>query len=188
MLFGRKKAEQPHQAPDKKGAAQQSVGNAALSPEDANKRSMADKQLAAAFGEIVLLLLRSSQNNRHSVADLEWLVVPAVRHGQFAVAEARSQETGAISPVGALLWAMVSDDVDKRLSDPTAPLRLTPNEWRSGDIPWIVLATGDTKVLGGLVQQLSKTVFKGKPPKTRIRGKDGKTSVGHLEVKPQVAT
>ena len=188
MLFGKKRAEQTHQEPDKKGAAQQNVGTAALSPEDANRRSMADKQLAAAFGEIVLLLLRSSQNNRHSVADLEWLVVPAVRHGQFAVAEARSKETGAISPVGALLWAMVSDDVDRRLSDMTAPLRLEPNEWRSGDIPWIILATGDTKVLGGLVQQLSKTVFKAKPPKTRIRGKDGKTSVGHLEVKSQVAS
>ena len=90
----------------------------------------------------MLLLLRSSQEN-HSVADLGWLVVPAVANGQFAVAEARSQETGAITPVGALLWALVSADVDKHLTDLSAPLRLKPNEWRSGDIPWIILAIGD---------------------------------------------
>ena len=146
-------------------ASRPGVQTSALGLEDAQKRSMADKQLAAAFGEIVLLLLRSRRNN-YSVADLDWLVAPAVGHGQFALAEARSEETGAIRPVGAILWAMVSDDVDKRLSDITAPLRLKPNEWRSGDIPWIVLATGGRKVIEGLIQQLSKTVFKGKPPKT----------------------
>jgi hypothetical protein len=81
---------------------------------------------------------------------------------------------------------MVSDDVDKRLSDMTGPLRLKPDEWRSGDIPWIVVATGSRKVIEGLVQQLSKTAFKGRAPKTRIRGKDGKISVGHLGVKADV--
>ena len=188
MLFSRKKRESAEQmpaeskAPELEVASRPPVQTAALSLEDAQKRSMADVHLAAAFGEIVLLLLGSPRNN-YSVADLGWLVAPAVGYGQFALAEARSEETGAIRPVGAVLWAMVSDDVDKRLSDMTVPLRLKPNEWCSGDIPWIVLATGGRKVIEGLIQRLSKTVFKGKPPKTRIRGKDGKTSVGHIEVK-----
>jgi hemolysin-activating ACP:hemolysin acyltransferase len=188
MLFSRKKRESAEQrpaepkTPDLEVTSRPPVQTAALSLDDAQKRSIADKHVAAAFGEIVLLLLRSPRNN-YSVTDLGWLVAPAVGHGQFALAEARSEETGAIRPVGAVLWAMVSDDVDKRLSDMTAPLRIQPNEWRSGDIPWIVLATGGRKVIEGLIQQLSKTVFKGKPPKTRIRGKDGKISVGHIEVK-----
>jgi hypothetical protein len=62
-------------------------------------------------------------------------------------------------------------------------VRLKPDEWRSGDIPWIVLATGDKRILAGLLEQLSTSVFKDRPPKMRARGADGKVSVGHIEVK-----
>ena len=86
-----------------------------------------------------------------------------------------------------MLWAFVSEEIDKRLSDLSAPVRLKPNEWRSGDIPWIVLATGDTRVLAGLIQELTKSVFKDRQPKMRARGADGKVSVGHLQVKPKDA-
>jgi hemolysin-activating ACP:hemolysin acyltransferase len=99
------------------------------------------------------------------------------------VAEAQSKETGAVTPAGAVLWALVSEEVDKRLSDLSAPVRLKPDEWRSGDIPWIVLASGDTRVLAGLIQQLTKSVLKERAPKMRVRGADGKISVGHLEIR-----
>ena len=144
---------------------------------------MAGKKIAAAFGELVTLLMRSPADKHHSLSDLEWLIVPALAHSQYALAEAQSKETGAISPVGGVLWAFVSEEVDKRLSDLSAPVRLKPNEWRSGDIPWLVLATGDTRILAGLIQQLTKTVFKDRQPKMRARGADGKVSVGHLEIK-----
>lgn len=144
--------------------------------------------MGAAFGEIVTLLMRSPADKHHSLADLEWLVVPAVARGQYALAEAQSKETGAVSPVGAVLWAFVSEEVEKRLSDLSAPLRLKPNEWRSGDIPWIVQAIGDRRVLAGLIQQLTKTAFKDRQPKMRARGPDGKISVGHLTIKDKAAT
>jgi cytolysin-activating lysine-acyltransferase len=158
-----------------------------LDPEVAKKRAVAAKQMAAAFGEIISLLMRSPTDKHHTLGDLEWLVVPAVAQGQYALAEAQSKETGAVSPVGGVLWALVSEEVDKRLSDLSAPLRLKPNEWRSGDIPWIVLATGDTRILAGLIQQLTKTVFKDQQPKMRVRGADGKVAVGHLQIKEKDA-
>ena len=170
MLFSRKKRELAEQrpaepkAPETESRSGPRVQTAAPGLENAQKRSMADKELAAAFGEIVLLLLRSPRNN-YSVADLGWLVAPAVGHGQFALAEARSEENGAVRPVGAVLWAMVSDDVDKRLSDITAPLRLKPNEWRSGDIPWIVMATGGTKVVEGLFSSSARGSSRGNHPR-----------------------
>jgi hemolysin-activating ACP:hemolysin acyltransferase len=86
-----------------------------------------------------------------------------------------------------VLWALVSEDVDKRLSDLSAPVRLMPAEWRSGDIPWIILASGDMKILGGLIQQLTAKAFKERQPKMRVRGADGKVSVGHLQVKEKAA-
>lgn len=158
-----------------------------LSAEEAKKRAAAAKHIAAAFGEFVTLLMRSPSDKHHTLGDLEWLMVPALLHRQFALAEAQSKETGVVSPVGGVLWAFVSEDVDRRLSDPSNPMRLKPNEWRSGDIPWIILATGDTRVLAGLIQQVTNNVFKERKPKMRVRGRDGKLSVGHLEVKEKDA-
>lgn len=165
-------------------AAPASGGTApTLSEEESKKRALAAKQMAASFGEFVTLLMRQSAEKHHTLGDLEWLLVPAIVHRQFALAEAQSKETGAVSPIGGVLWAFVSEEVDKRLSDLSAPTRLKPNEWRSGDIPWVIMATGDPRVLAGLLQQLTKSVFKDRQPKMRIRGQDGKVSVGHLEIK-----
>jgi cytolysin-activating lysine-acyltransferase len=164
-------------------AASDGANGVKLSAEDAKKRMIASKQMSAAFGEIVALLMRQPSEKHHSLADLEWLVVPAVARGQYALAEAQSKETGATAPVGAVLWALVSPEIDRRLSDLSVPARLKPEEWRSGDIPWIIQATGDMKILGGLMQQLTQKTFKNRPPKMRVRGADGKLTVGHLEVK-----
>jgi hemolysin-activating ACP:hemolysin acyltransferase len=168
-------------APAAGGAVQQSAASP-LSPEDAKKRAIAAKQIAASFGEIVTLLMRSPTERQHSLQDLEWLVIPAIARGQFAVADAQSKETGAVTTVGTVLWAFVSAEIDKRLEHATGPLRLQPNEWRSGDIPWIILAVGDPKVVGSLLQQLTRSVFKDRPARMRVRGADGKVVVGRLEL------
>jgi hemolysin-activating ACP:hemolysin acyltransferase len=68
------------------------------------------------------------------LADLEWLVLPAVLSKQVSVVQA--QQSGVPVPVGVAIWASVSTAVDQRLSDLSAPLRLQSDEWRSGDIPW----------------------------------------------------
>ncbi|MGJ4889155.1 toxin-activating lysine-acyltransferase [Bradyrhizobium sp. HKCCYLRH3099] len=161
--------------------------HAALPPEEIRKRMIASKQMAAAFGEIVTLLMRSPRDKHQSLADLEWLVVPAIVRGQYALADAQSKDTGATAPVAAVLWALVSEEVDQRLSDLSTPLRLKPDEWRSGNVPWIIHAAGDAKVLAGLIQRLPKAAFEGRQPKMRMRGTDGKLSVGHLEVKQTAA-
>ncbi len=181
-------APTPAPAASAAGAAHTNSGPVTeISAEEAKVRAAAAKQLAAAFGEVVTLLLRSPAERFLFVHDLEWLVLPAIIRGQFAIAEAQSKETGAVSPVGVVLWAFVSPEVDQRLKEQPgdAMLRLSPNDWRSGEIPWIVLATGDGKVLGSLLQQVSSNVFKGKPATIRARGPDGKVMIGQLEAKPE---
>jgi cytolysin-activating lysine-acyltransferase len=155
----------------------------ALSAEERTKRVATAKKLAAAFGEMVTLLMRSSTDRQRPLQDLEWMVIPALKAGQFAIAEAHSKETGAVTPIGAVVWAFVSKDVDERLAaspDRLVPLR--PEDWRSGDIPWIIVAIGEPKIVGGLLQPLAKTVFKGRPPKMRVRGADGKTVIAQPEL------
>jgi cytolysin-activating lysine-acyltransferase len=173
-------------APAAPAASQPQGGGGALSADEVKKRAIAAKQVAASFGEIVMLLMRSPTEKYHSLQDLEWLIAPALVRGQFALADAQSKETGVVMPVGAVLWALVSADVDKRLTEKTGePIRLHPDEWRSGDIPWIILTAGDPKVVGGLLQQMTKSMFKDKPAKIRVKGQDGKVVVGRLEVSPE---
>jgi hemolysin-activating ACP:hemolysin acyltransferase len=155
-----------------------------LDAEEAKKRAAASKRMAASFGEIALLMSRSPAEQHYALRDLDWLVAPAVSLGQFALAEAQSKTNGLVVPVGAVLWALVSPEVDQRLSAQEAgPIRLAPAEWRSGDIPWVIHTVGEPKILGGLMEQLTKTVFKDRAPKMRIRGQDGKAKVGEIHIK-----
>ncbi len=85
-------------------------------------------------------------------------------------------------PIAVVLWARVSSEVDRRLSDTeNETTALNINEWRSGNIPWIIEAIGERKALGKLLHQLVTTVFKTTPPKMRTTGADGKPTVGRLE-------
>ena len=81
-----------------------------------NCRSMpaASKHLAATMGELFGLMARSLATGP-KLSDIRSLVVPAVRTGQYSLASAQSKSHGYTSPVAAVLWASVSDKVDKRL-------------------------------------------------------------------------
>lgn len=157
---------------------------ASLSKEELARRAMMAKQLSSSFGDIVSMLMRSETERKRTLADLEWMVIPAMQTGQFAVAEAQSKETGVVTPMAVVLWAMVSEEIDKRLTAGlNQPLKLDPPEWRSGDIPWIVAAFGDNAVVGQLFEQLAKNVFTKMPAKLRARDKDGKPFIGRVEVR-----
>ena len=104
------------------------------------------------------------------LADLQWLVVPAIASGQFTLAEAQHAGNGMTAPVGVVLWARVSADVDQRLSSSTAhPVRLEPKDWTSGDILWLMEAVGEKQVVNALLTRLSETQWKGKQVKVMKR-------------------
>jgi cytolysin-activating lysine-acyltransferase len=135
-----------------------------------------------AFAQIVSLLMRSAQHKRYPIGALEWLVVPPLLTGQFSIAEAKSKQSGASAPVAVALWARVSPEVDKKLSENLdKPMQLRPREWRSGDILWLVDAVGDARVLPPLLKRLGETTFKGREVKVRSRGADGKVTVTTLK-------
>lgn len=100
------------------------------------------KLVAASIGDIVVVLSRSPERKHYSLADIEWMILPAVFHGQFYVAEAANIETGFRAPVAVATWAFVSEEVDQRLrSDLSRRIRLRPDEETSSDIGWILAAS-----------------------------------------------
>lgn len=155
---------------------------APISQLEAKQKQMMAKMVAASFGELVTLMMRTPRFRKMPLESLEAMAAAPVALGQVAIAEAQNKETGAVMPIAAVTWAMVSPEIDRRLSDVDGePATLSPKEWRSGDVPWIVDAIGERRAVGRLLHQLIDTVFKDKHPKMRTMGADGKPSVGRIE-------
>src|SRR5689334_2451373 len=156
--------------------------------EEARRRAAAAVRHSLAFAQIVSILMHSPRYRHYTLGDLEWLVLPPLLTGQCSVAEAKSKENGASVPVAVALWASVSPDVDRRLAENlNTPIRLRPDEWRSGDILWLIDAVGDRRVVPGLLKQLADNTLKGREIKVRGRGEGGKVEVKNLQATLQQA-
>ena len=139
------------------------------------KRATKSKHLQAAFGEIVGLLMRTPEFKKMPLAALEQVVLPAITNGQFSIAEAQSKKSGFITPVAAVLWANVSEEIDQQLSENRGePVKLSPKDWKSGDIPWLILAAGDKRLIHEIRKGIEANVLKGRPLKSRVLTSDDK--------------
>jgi cytolysin-activating lysine-acyltransferase len=142
-----------------------------------NKRQIgaaASKLVAASIGDIAVVFARSPVHKHYSLADIEWMILPPVLSGQFYVAELANKETGFHAPIAVATWAFVSEEIDKRLqSDPAPRIRLRPEEWRSGDIGWIVDLAGDPRGIQGALEWLKAGPFKDKEGKILTRDAAG---------------
>ena len=148
---------------------------------DTKAREALANQSAAAFGKITSVLMHCDPVNRHPLADLAWLVVPTIVNGTYSIAESRSQSSGPSRPAAVALWACVSDEVDRRLTDEIAkPLRLQPQDWKSGENYWLIQASGETRAVQKLVDHLMRTTFSGRHVKVRTEGPDGTPVAGTL--------
>ena len=135
----------------------------------------AQLRFAQSFAQIVSVLMRDPGYRSLAIADLEWLVLPAVAAGQFRLAHATmpaegmpaegmpadgavAQERGALVPAAVALWARVSPLVDKALSENLDKgVRLSPGAWTSGDIVWLIAIGGHPRAVPAFLKQLRST-------------------------------
>ena len=174
--------------PTAPGTARPQSAPPELTPEQRQEAAMASKLMMAGFGEIVSVLIRSQEHRQKPLAALEELAVPAVLTGQFSLAQAQSAANGLTSPIGVVMWARVSPEVNQRLAANIAePFKLPLAEWRSGQILWIVDAAGEGKVIEAMLTRLMESEWKGHEVRMRARTKDGTFKVGTL-ARPQHQT
>jgi hemolysin-activating ACP:hemolysin acyltransferase len=137
--------------------------------------------VSASIGEIALVYSRVPAHKHYSLADIEWLILPAALNGQFYVAQAAHKDSGFRAPVAVATWAFVSEDVDRRLSaDLTHRIRLRPDEWKSGDIAWIVVLVGAPAGARQALQWLKAGPFKERSAKLVVRDAQGTARVESL--------
>jgi len=145
------------------GAAQPAIDKQRLG-------AAASALVSAAIGEIAVVYSRSPDHKHYSLADIEWLILPPVLRGQFYVAQAARKDTGFRAPIAVATWAFVSEEVDRRLSaDLAHHIRLRPEEWKCGDIAWIVDLVGAPAGIVNAVQWLKAGPFKGREAKVVVR-------------------
>jgi len=139
---------------------------------------------AAAFGRIIALLMISPRHADMTLREAQAFVAPAIAHGQLAILGKQTGETGTPELAAAAWWAMVSPEVDERLTKSSdARLALAADEWRSGDQPWIVETIGEAELINELVKRLAERTFTGKPAKLRAHLPDGRVAIGRIERK-----
>ena len=151
-------------------------------------RTARQSRMAQAFAQIVAVLMRDPSFRNLALADLEWLVLPPVMAGQFKLGHAQARppnaktEAGILVPVAVALWARVSPDIDKGLSEHLdKDVRLRPTDWASGDIVWLMAAAGDRRAIPLLLKQLHEAEFKDRHIKLRARGPHGKVLIKTLD-------
>lgn len=169
------------------GAAQEAAGRAGDKP-PVRPRDARNARMAQSFSQVVAVLMRDTNFRNMRLADLEWLVIPPVMAGQFRIAHApppgqpQPKEAAFTVPIAVALWARVSPQLDKSLSENLdKPVWIKPNQWASGDILWLMALAGDRRALPQFVKLLQQNDFKGKPVKMRARGADGKVTVKLLD-------
>jgi cytolysin-activating lysine-acyltransferase len=140
------------------------------------------KLVAASIGDMVVVLSRSPAHKHYSLADIEWMVMPPVAAGQFYVVEATDKERGFRVPIAAVTWAFVSQDIDARLREGAGQrVRLRPDEWKSGEIGWLIDAVGEGKGLEAALQWLRTGPFKERRLNLVARDKQGSVAASTLE-------
>lgn len=139
---------------------------------DAEPQHVAD-DMSRILGQIVSLLGQSPSHKHVFLSDLEWLVLPALIGRQVRVWR-RKTERGTL-PVAYASWAMVSAEVDQRLSQ--GQIKLKPSDWRSGTIPWLIDLVAPYGGSDAALQELADQVVPGGEMKTLVPNSGGGVSV-----------
>jgi cytolysin-activating lysine-acyltransferase len=113
-----------------------------------------------------------------ALGHIEQFVVPPLLSGQFAVMD--TQIHGQMVPVAVASWVYVSPEVDQRLSDSSIEARLSPSDWRSGDLLWLIELVGLPRAARPLMQHLKEKVFAGYEVKMRQKTTDGHLTISEL--------
>lgn len=118
--------------------------------------------VAETFGEVVWLMSQSAGHKEFRIADLEWLVMPAILARQFRMFRHEGK------PVAVVPYAFVSGDIEKRIQG-GAPSML-PGDWQSGDRAWIIQVIAPFGQAEAFAKETCETVLAGREVKMQVVG------------------
>ena len=134
-------------------------GAPAADPELAQKIREFRQHLQMSFAKVVMTMLATPRYRHCSLAELEHLVLDPLVRNQIAIAHAKAKEGADRSQddavVGIAIWAKVSAEVDAKIREQIKarvfPIRLTAQDWASGDITWLLDVIAPNQTLAAAV-------------------------------------
>ncbi len=111
--------------------------------------------MESALGSALLLATKAPTHKYLFSHDFEWLVIPPIAARQFSLFRNKQDE-----PIAFVSWAKVSSEVESRLQ--SGILRLSPQDWNSGDKIYIIDIISPFIALPKILTQLANGQFKNK--------------------------
>ncbi len=143
------------------------------------------REIASAFGDAVAVLMHSPFHRTVFLPELDWMVAPGVACGQYAIAHRTDPKSGTQTAISFVTWAMVSDEVNRRLLAANSKPRLKSEEWRSGKTAWLIEAAGESEATRNLMSSLVAKQFAVGGLNVMQLGPDGKFRPTRLQPKPE---
>lgn len=120
--------------------------NAGLRQDAPAQLALLRRHLRENFGKIVMALMTTPRYRSQMLPDLQHLVLEPMLHDRIAIAlpgpRDAETEAGGLDIAGFAIWASVSEEVDARIREQIGngvfPVRLKPQDWRSGKINWLL--------------------------------------------------
>ncbi|SDF58063.1 MULTISPECIES: toxin-activating lysine-acyltransferase [Thalassobaculum] len=134
------------------------------------------------LGQIVSLMGQSPAHRHIFISDLEWLVLPPLTKRQVRIWRRRTER--GVAPMVYASWAMVTEEVEKRLLQ--GQNRLRPNEWDGGSIPWLIDLVAPYGGGDAALNELVDQTFGGKAIKALVPTPGGGFAV--RQIQPRSAT
>lgn len=159
------------------GAAKPEVSNKAvpqqISPEMRAKLEELRSRIQMSVGQVVLAMVNLPRYKNQTLGDLTHLVLEPLLRDRLAIATARPKDAGeATSNVGESLagiaiWASVNDEVDAKIREQIKsgafPVRLSSDDWTSGDKYWLLDVIAPNRKLASAVLANFSQVAKDTP-------------------------
>jgi cytolysin-activating lysine-acyltransferase len=128
-------------------AALQTTPAPALTPELMAQIGEMRSKIQVSIGQVLLAMMDLPRYRHITLADFSHLVVNPLLRNRVAIAHKSVTENGQTKVdeetiAGIAIWASVSPAVDAKIAEQTKagvfPLRLAPDDWTSGDLPWLL--------------------------------------------------
>ncbi len=149
-------AKAPKSKKPQRGKGQQtSSQNADAGPFTQPTPQGASRTVAGVLGEITWLLTQSPAHKGFFISDIEWMIMVPVMLQQFRLFYDKDK------PVGVVLWAKISKDVEERLM--AGNVRMRPQDWTSGETVWIVEVIAPFGGHAEMVKDFKTETFKDTP-------------------------
>jgi len=124
-----------------------------ISEETRKKLAGAKAALQSTFGQVVLAMSSVPRYRSQMISDLSHLVIDPLINDRIAIATPKA--SSGIEPPAIAIWATVNSDVDARISEQTKagvfPIRLKPEDWKSGEVVWLLDVIAPTRELATMV-------------------------------------